>query len=554
VLEPTVDYIQIRDEQNGSGSIILIRTYSVWQTDEYYAAGYNNTASYLGEVEAVWWSNDTAVGIVTSPGHLTNFTAQKVNYNSICHVTAEYNGIENSTGDLTILAPTIDFIVIEDSPNGSGVWVSNRTYNEGENDTFWASGYNFTVDYVNNVKATWSSNNTTVGKVTFGPEEYTNFTAGWKGGYCKIVAAYGALINETGPLFVINVNQLPTARARYFNGTGFTGGDFSFSTNITLRVTGRKQNIINMELEEDGTVVKNVVVTRHSNQPDIGVISHEMDVRKIYEVVLGYNGHNGGSNPLILTFEFLGNIYSVHLLFNSQHGEEQKARIKFNDILQLVGVVFLDASASFDFDGYLVDYHWDFGDGTTGNGETIAHTYQENGIYMVTLMVTDDEGGTDKSSIAVHVQNIDNNDQANAIPNRDESKGYLNDSGQYVVILQCPADLLIINSDGRHIGILNKSIVNSIEGAFVAMLFSDVEVYYIPHDEIYTFEVTGTGSGVYDLSAIGMQDDVVKKYSVYDVTCSENTLDIYIFDFNNEEISLSSEEDNKLYSIAFIFI
>jgi predicted transcriptional regulator len=520
--------------------------------DIFYAAGYNQTAGYIGEMEAIWTSNDTGVGKVTSPGFWTNFTAQKVDKDSTCHVTAECDGITNSTEELLVLAPTIDFITIMDAPNNTGAWVSSGTYNEGEKDVFWAGGFNTTVNYLRDVKAVWESNNTIVGKVTYGPNEYSNFTAGWRGGYFHVTATYDTLVNQTGSLFVINLNQMPTAEVKYYNGTGFTGGNYSFSTDITLRITGRKKNIITMELEEDGVVVEDVLVTRQSHNPDIGIISYEMDVHMVYDVVLSYNGHNGGSNPIIITFEFLGNIYSVHMLFNSQHGEIQKARIAFNDVLQLVGVVFFDASLSHDFEGYLVNYQWDFGDGMTAYGEILAHTYIENAIYFVILTVTDDEGGTDQDTVTVNVENIDNNDQANVAFGSGEIKGYLNASGEYVVILQCPADLQIFNSVQQKTGLFGTEMVNEIENSFIAMLYGDIEVYYIPKDTTYSFEVVGTGKGKYDLSIINVNDDVVKKYEVYNVTCTENTRDTYILNFEEEKLSISTNEEDKFYSLELL--
>ncbi len=52
-----------------------------------------------------------------------------------------------------------------------------------------------------------------------------------------------------------------------------------------------------------------------------------------------------------------------------------------------------DAVGSYDPDGEIIDYHWDFGDETTGSGQSVVHEYNETGLYTVTLTVTDNEGG-----------------------------------------------------------------------------------------------------------------------------------------------------------------
>lgn len=52
-----------------------------------------------------------------------------------------------------------------------------------------------------------------------------------------------------------------------------------------------------------------------------------------------------------------------------------------------------DASDSFDPDGEIVSYHWDFGDGDTASGVVVDHEFQTPSIdYRVVLTVTDDRG------------------------------------------------------------------------------------------------------------------------------------------------------------------
>ncbi|MFL6139376.1 MAG: PKD domain-containing protein [Frankiaceae bacterium] len=53
-----------------------------------------------------------------------------------------------------------------------------------------------------------------------------------------------------------------------------------------------------------------------------------------------------------------------------------------------------DAGGSFDSDGTIVSYAWDFGDGATGTGKTTTHPYGSAGSRTVTLTVTDNQGAT----------------------------------------------------------------------------------------------------------------------------------------------------------------
>jgi PKD repeat protein len=64
-----------------------------------------------------------------------------------------------------------------------------------------------------------------------------------------------------------------------------------------------------------------------------------------------------------------------------------------------------DASLSYDYDGYIMEWLWDFGDGTTSLGEITSHAYSNPGEYTVILKVTDNKGASDSDeTTAVVIQ------------------------------------------------------------------------------------------------------------------------------------------------------
>jgi len=71
------------------------------------------------------------------------------------------------------------------------------------------------------------------------------------------------------------------------------------------------------------------------------------------------------------------------------------ASCRFSSDSPVVGEwILFDASTSYDPDGQLVDFVWDFGDGTSTRGTRVGHTYEEVGVYPVRLTVEDDAGAT----------------------------------------------------------------------------------------------------------------------------------------------------------------
>ena len=67
--------------------------------------------------------------------------------------------------------------------------------------------------------------------------------------------------------------------------------------------------------------------------------------------------------------------------------------------------IFFNASESKAADGrVLVEYFWDFGDGTTATGVAVSHAYANEGSYVVTLKITDDARTFAVSSQSVTVE------------------------------------------------------------------------------------------------------------------------------------------------------
>ncbi|UCE39138.1 MAG: right-handed parallel beta-helix repeat-containing protein [Thermoplasmata archaeon] len=168
VFSYTIDYISIMDAPGGSGNHIGDKTYSVWDTDTFYAIAFNYTYGYVTDVIASWDSDDTDVGKVTSPGVFTTFTAQWVTTDSTCKVMATYKSFSNTTGTLTVLAPRVDYVQIRSADNGGGAPISSISYQRGAIDVYYGASYNNTVNFIGTVPQTssWTSTDTSIVEVT----------------------------------------------------------------------------------------------------------------------------------------------------------------------------------------------------------------------------------------------------------------------------------------------------------------------------------------------------------------------------------------------------
>ena len=68
--------------------------------------------------------------------------------------------------------------------------------------------------------------------------------------------------------------------------------------------------------------------------------------------------------------------------------------------------VLLDGTPSADSDGTIVSYQWLFGDGTSGSGAQVEHTYPRVGEFDVSLVVIDDRGASHMTSRTIDLNGL----------------------------------------------------------------------------------------------------------------------------------------------------
>ncbi|MGD8403219.1 MAG: PKD domain-containing protein [Anaerolineales bacterium] len=128
--------------------------------------------------------------------------------------------------------------------------------------------------------------------------------------------------------------------------------------------------------ESNGSVLVDLSSGEYNgNTPDMGAFESP------------YTGSGGGSNQVPVA------VASA----NPQSGEAPLA-VQFN------------GDSSYDPDGTITAYAWDFGDGNTSNAANPSHTYADAGTFNAVLTVTDDQGATGSATVTIDVAQVSQNE------------------------------------------------------------------------------------------------------------------------------------------------
>jgi PKD repeat protein len=127
-----------------------------------------------------------------------------------------------------------------------------------------------------------------------------------------------------------------------------------------------------------------------------------------YQKIVSHIFTKSGTYPVKLTVTDDGNLTNSYIL-NIVVKNNPPVPILFaspNPVLSLLPVSFF-GNNSYDTDGNITKYAWDFGDGTTIQQGTTAetHTYSKPGSYKASLTVTDNIGDSSTANLIITVTN-----------------------------------------------------------------------------------------------------------------------------------------------------
>ena len=343
-------------------------------------------------------------------------------YNGTVDVAVQFDGSASSDPDGTIASYSWDF---GNGTTGTGATPS-ATYTE-------AGTFNVTLTVTDDAGET-NSVSTTVEIVAAANQPPVANPGGPYNGTVDSVVQFDGSASSDPDGTIASYNW------DFGNGTTGTGATPSATYteagtfNVTLTVTD--------DVGETNSVSTTVVVVAAANQPPVanpggpyngiagvavqfnGSASSDPDGSIVsYNWDFG-NGTTGtGATPTTIYTE--AGTFNVTLTVTDDVGETNSVSITavitaiainqppvansggpYNGIAGVA--VQFDGSASSDPDGSIVSYNWDFGNGTTGTGATLTTTYNEVGMFDVTLTVTDDAGATNSVSTTVEIVAVDN--------------------------------------------------------------------------------------------------------------------------------------------------
>lgn len=239
---------------------------------------------------------------------------------------------------------------------------------------------------------------------------------------------------QPGQPIVFNSNSYdPDGNITYYSWS-FGDGTTSTLNNPTHRYTDSGIYIVSLTVQDDDGATSTTSININVNSPPyVNFTYSPSNPTDVDEILFNDLSYDSDGNIVSWTWDFGdGNsstnqnpiykykddgIYNVTLTIKDDDGalsfkslivtvKNVKPIANFTYVPKSVKVnmVLNFTDASYDMDGYIVNWTWDFGDGSIAYGKHAAHSFKKSGIYNVTLTVKDDDGEIGKQVILIKVE------------------------------------------------------------------------------------------------------------------------------------------------------
>ncbi|WP_456487125.1 NosD domain-containing protein, partial [Candidatus Alkanophaga liquidiphilum] len=341
-----------------------------------------------------------------------NCIVQAAKYDAVFHVTADYVNIYGFTikdGKYGIYLDNVENCNIANnniSNNDDGIYLCDSSSNNITGNSISNNGNDGICLYVTTVKA-HSSNNNITGNDISNNENGIHLESGSSN---NNVTGNDISNNENGIYLYESSNNSITGNdisnnvdgihlRRWSNNNNITGNDISNNDCGIGFEDYSSDNIIYLN-----NFINNTDSVYYSPYPSTNIWSSILQITYTYKgktyknYLCNYWGDYTGSDadndgigdtPYIIDHD--KDHYPLMKPFENYFAPESQPPVasftyspKHPSVNQPVT---FDASASYDPDGTIVSYEWDFGDGTTASGVVVTHAYSAAGSYTVTLTV-----------------------------------------------------------------------------------------------------------------------------------------------------------------------
>jgi len=338
-----------------------------------YHNKFNNTRYNAYDEGSNTWDD----GYPSGGNHWSDYSGADTNHDGIGDTPYEIPGGDNQ--DLYPLVnhpPTAYIVSISPNPAKQGQTVSFQGHGDDDDGYIVAYRWRSSRDGVLSTQSTFSASSLSVGVHTI---------------YFKVRDNDGEWSEETSAkLTVNNDNQKPTAAIVSINPNPALYGE-------TVYFNGYGEDV-------DGSITKYKWVSSIDGEigtdPSFSTNSLSVGTHIIYFSVRDNYNEWSDEDTQLLT-----------ILSSSDNNTGAPVADADGSYMGYVNEsILFDASQSYDPDGDIESYIWDFGDGNTDTGEIIEHIYTSPGNYTVSLTVIDTDGYTNMdSTYAVVLQKDEQN-------------------------------------------------------------------------------------------------------------------------------------------------